>query len=655
VKNKTMSKETYRPDIDGLRAVAVLAVVTYHAFPVALPGGFSGVDIFFVISGYLISGILFKSLAQEKFSFSEFYARRIRRLFPALVLALFLTLAMGYYYLLSDEFEQLGKHVAASCVFIQNIVLLNESGYFDKAADFKPLLHLWSLAVEEQFYIFFPPLLILLWRKKWPITWILVAFLLTSFFANLVMSVKDSASDFFLTPYRGWELIAGAMLAWRHFSKGQEIRFGNFYSISGAICITLAMIWLDKGDPYPGWRAIFPVAGTILLIAADSQSIVNKWILSNPLAIWIGLISYPLYLFHWPLLSFLHILKGKNPDASSIWAAVVLSFALSVLTYYLVEKRVRYAKSRWTIPALIAAFLLSGILGLLLWQKKLTPRSSGLGFDEHVKASLDMKYFEGVKATRFSRSIWIHEVKKTGNQTLYIGDSHMQQCIPRIRELCKNGQTGDRGFVFFTLGGLAPIPGISGSFGVQPQPYDIFIPKMLELANQSNVDRIVIAANWCFYFNWGAKKHEINGFNLNTNEGLDAALSSFQGMIKSFLTTGKQVYVILNIATEDSFDPKLMIDRKLNGEISIKSRIYTVEGFRKIKGEMQITQGELMDRIKSLSEKAGAKVINPMDSLSRDGVCFRFFEGIPVYRDGDHLRASFVRDHANYLDETLVP
>ena len=234
-----MSKETYRPGIDGLRAVAVLAVVIYHAFPTALPGGFSGVDVFFVISGYLISGILFKSLAQEKFSFAEFYARRIRRLFPALVVALFLTLAIGYYYLLSDEFEQLGKHVAASCVFIQNIVLLKESGYFDTAADLKPLLHLWSLAVEEQFYIFFPPLLILLWKKKWPITWILAAFLLFSFFANLVISVKNNAADFFLTPYRCWELIAGAMLAWRHFSTGQKIRFENFCSISGVALIAL--------------------------------------------------------------------------------------------------------------------------------------------------------------------------------------------------------------------------------------------------------------------------------------------------------------------------------------------------------------------------------------------------------------------------------
>jgi hypothetical protein len=415
------------------------------------------------------------------------------------------------------------------------------------------------------------------------------------------------------------------------------------------------MIWLDKGDPYPGWRAIFPVAGTILLIAAGSRCIVNKWILSNPLSIWIGLISYPLYLFHWPLLSFLQILKGRHPDASSVLAIVFLSFALATLTYYLVEKRVRYAKSRWTIPVLIAAFMISGVLGILIWQKKLTPRSSALGFDEHVKASLDMKYFKGVKATCFSGAIWIHEFKKTGNQTLYIGDSHMQQCIPRIRELCENGQTGDRGFVFFTLGGLVPIPGIVGTYNAYEQPYDIFIPKMLELASQPDMDRIVIAANWCFYFNWGAKKHEINGFNLNTNDGLQAALESFKNMIKSLTGKGKMVYVVLSIPTDLSLDPKIMINRKLNGEIAVNSKVYSTKNFEEVIGDMQITQRELMDRIKKSAEKAGAKVINPMDYLSKDGVCFRFLEGIPIYRDGSHLRASFVRDHATYLDETINP
>jgi hypothetical protein len=266
-----------------------------------------------------------------------------------------------------------------------------------------------------------------------------------------------------------------------------------------------------------------------------------------------------------------------------------------------------------------------------------------------------MKYFKGVKATRFSGAIWIHEVKKTGNQTLFIGDSHMQQCIPRIIELTKNGKAGDRGFIFFTLGGILPIPNIVGRYNSQLQPYDIFIPKMLELANQPDVDRVVIAANWCYYFNWGAKKHEINGFKLNTNEGLQAALASFQGMLEAFVASGKQVYVILSIPTDASLDPKLMIARLLNGKISVNSEVYTIQKFREVTGEMYITQGQLIDQIKDVANKVGAKVIDPMDYLSKDGVCSRFFEGLPIYRDGGHLRAGFVRDHATYLDETIVP
>ena len=652
-----MSKETYRPDIDGLRAVAVLAVVIYHAFPKALPGGFVGVDIFFVISGYLISGILFKSLSNGTFSFAEFYSRRIRRLFPALVTMFFLTLFAGYYYLLSDEFEQFGKHVAASCVFIQNNTLLKESGYFDSAAELKPLLHLWSLAVEEQFYIFFPPLLILLWRKKWPITSILAAFLLISFFANLVMSAKDSASDFFLTPYRCWELMAGAMLAWRHFSKGQDTRFGNFYSIFGLLLITFSLIWLDKSNLYPGWRAIFPVTGTVLLIAAGPGPTINRWLLSNPISIWVGLISYPLYLFHWPALSFLRILKGEHPSSVSILLAVGLSFALAALTYYFVEKKIRYSKLLWTIPLLLTAFIVSGILGLLIWQKNINPRSSGLGFDEHIQAALDVKYFKGVDASLFYPGIWIQEGKNKGFKTLYIGDSHMQQCAPRIFYLFKNEKTGDRGFMFFTLGGLLPVPGVSVSFGAQPQPYDVFIPKMLELANRKDVDRIVIAARWILYFSWKSKELEINSLRLDTNEGFKLVMESFQNMIQTFVANGKQVFVILSMATDSSFDPKLMIDRKLNGHIAINPRVYTVKEFREWKKakEMKMTQGELMDNITYIAEQAGAKVIDPLPYFSKDGVCFRFINGKPIYRDASHLRASFVRDHATYLDDTILP
>jgi peptidoglycan/LPS O-acetylase OafA/YrhL len=268
-----MSALKYRSDIDGLRAVAVLGVVIYHAFPHALPGGFTGVDIFFVISGYLISGILYKGHNAGNFSpmsfFLEFYARRIRRLFPALITVLLLCLAYGWLILLPDEFRQLGKHVAAGTLFIQNLVFWQESGYFDTAANLKPLLHLWSLAVEEQFYIFFPLLLILLWRKPRLLVPAMGLLLVVTFILNIVMSVQNSVSDFFLTPYRAWEFLGGSLLAWWHYDKGHEEEvppYREALSWCGVVLLGLGMAFIHTGDPYPGWRALLPVAGTLLLM-----------------------------------------------------------------------------------------------------------------------------------------------------------------------------------------------------------------------------------------------------------------------------------------------------------------------------------------------------------------------------------------------------
>src|SRR3954470_7116910 len=158
---------TYRPDVDGLRAVAVVSVVLFHAFPAAAPGGFAGVDLFFVISGFLISGIILSDLGKGSFTIADFYRRRVRRIFPALILVLAACLAIGWRVLLPDEFRQLGKHIAAGAGFVSNLALWRESGYFDKAAETKPLLHLWSLGIEEQFYLFWPPLLVLAWKRKW--------------------------------------------------------------------------------------------------------------------------------------------------------------------------------------------------------------------------------------------------------------------------------------------------------------------------------------------------------------------------------------------------------------------------------------------------------------------------------------------------------
>jgi peptidoglycan/LPS O-acetylase OafA/YrhL len=207
------SHPKYRADIDGLRAIAVLGVVAFHAFPELLPGGFIGVDIFFVISGFLISTIIFENIEAKSFSFVDFYCRRIRRIFPALLLVIAASFAFAWFVLLPAEFKQLGKHILGGAGFFSNLLLWSESGYFDKSAEAKPLLHLWSLGIEEQFYIVWPLLLWAGWKLR--INWLALIFSITvlSFFLNLHMVYADAVATFYSPLTRFWELSVGAVLA----------------------------------------------------------------------------------------------------------------------------------------------------------------------------------------------------------------------------------------------------------------------------------------------------------------------------------------------------------------------------------------------------------------------------------------------------------
>lgn len=217
-----LSHPKYRPDVDGLRAIAVLAVVFFHAFPNVIKGGFIGVDVFFVISGYLISTIIFENLDRGSFSFSEFYARRIKRIFPALILVLVACFTFGWFVLLADEYKQLGKHIAAGAGFISNIVFWNEAGYFDNAAHTKPLLHLWSLGIEEQFYILWPLVLWFAWKRKFNLLTITILFAIASFALNVKGVKQDAVATFYSPQTRFWELLSGSLLAWTTLYKKDE-------------------------------------------------------------------------------------------------------------------------------------------------------------------------------------------------------------------------------------------------------------------------------------------------------------------------------------------------------------------------------------------------------------------------------------------------
>ena len=347
------TQASYRADIDGLRAIAVLSVLGFHAFPTVFKSGFIGVDIFFVISGFLISTIIFNGLASGSFSFLDFYGRRIKRIFPALLLVLVCSFVIGWFVLLPEELKQLGKHIAVGAGFGSNFVLLSESGYFDNLSDAKPLLHLWSLGIEEQFYLIWPLVLFFAWKMNKNFFAIIALIGAISFILNVSRIHQHAVSVFYEPQSRFWELLIGSALAYMmlhqsRFSSWLNVHGHtrrNFLSLSGVVLLTLAYFLLTKNKRFPGWWALLPTLGAALMIGAGSGAWLNRVLLSNRFLVWIGLISFPLYLWHWPLLSFARIMQNETPSFEVRAAALCLSVVLAWLTFVLVEKPIRHKRT----------------------------------------------------------------------------------------------------------------------------------------------------------------------------------------------------------------------------------------------------------------------------------------------------------------------
>src|ERR1700681_4649549 len=360
--------DRYRPDIDGLRAIAVMLVVNFYAFPEAMPGGFIGVDIFFVISGFLITGIIVRELDQQRFSLLGFYNRRIRRIFPALIVVLGATLVLGWLWMLPVAFAQLSADVFASAAFFSNIALLLQSGYFDIESAKKPLLHLWSLGIEEQFYLFWPLILMLAARLRLSLLATASVIGVASFVLNVALIGSNPVATFYLPFTRAWELLAGAALACSWSQISQTTAASNWRAGVGLALIAVAAAVLDTKSSFPGWWAILPVAGATLLLSAPAAWWCRTVLASRPL-VWIGLISYPLYLWHWPLLVFFAIIKFGPLTLPERELILLLSAVLAWLTYWQVESPFRFGRpSPLKLAGLCAGMVLIALAGGIVVQ-----------------------------------------------------------------------------------------------------------------------------------------------------------------------------------------------------------------------------------------------------------------------------------------------
>jgi peptidoglycan/LPS O-acetylase OafA/YrhL len=369
----------YRPDIDGIRAIAVMLVLHFHAFPEAIPGGYIGVDVFFVISGFLITGIIAREL-EKHFSLLSFYVRRIKRIFPALTVVLGAVLVLGWFSMLPADFARLGSDVFASAAFSANIALLLQSGYFDVESARKPLLHLWSLGIEEQFYLLWPLLLMLAVRFRLSILAVTFTLGIASFVLNLALIGVNPVATFYLPFTRAFELLAGAALARGWGSISQTGAASNRRAVVGLLLIAVPVCLLHSNSAFPGWWALLPVGGSALLLSAPAAWLCRVVLASKPM-VWIGLISYPLYLWHWPLLVFFAIIKFSPLTLLERELILLASVLLAWVTYRFIEQPVRTGKARRRKAyALCAGMVLVAVAGgVVVW---------GRGFDLRLPAEI---------------------------------------------------------------------------------------------------------------------------------------------------------------------------------------------------------------------------------------------------------------------------
>lgn len=358
----------------------------------------------------MITSHIFEKLDKGQFSFTDFFGRRIRRIFPALILVMACSLAFGWTVLWSEEFAQLGKHIASGAVFIVNFILVDESGYFDNAAETKPMLHLWSLAVEEQFYIVWPLVLWLAWKRKFNLLTITILVAVVSFYLNLRFVKSHPTETFFWLTGRFWELLSGSVLAWLllyksdllslfklcvdkflariiHSKEADGTTTSNLMSFFGLLLLAHGVILINESLSFPSKWALIPVLGAILIIASGSKAWLNRIFLMNPIAVWFGLISYPLYLWHWPILSFLQIVEGEIPHINARILAVLFSILLAWLTYIFIERPIRssvLSVKVWTKLFVMLAFV--GSIGLYVMYNDGVPQRGHVVKYEKVNA-----------------------------------------------------------------------------------------------------------------------------------------------------------------------------------------------------------------------------------------------------------------------------
>ena len=643
VNPQSFSRPKYRPDVDGMRALAILSVLFFHAFPNSLPGGFVGVDIFFVISGYLISSIIFRGLTLGTFSFFDFYARRVRRIFPAVTVVLLGSFVLGYIYLTPSSLEDLVEESPYAAFFLENWRLyVTTGGYWETATELKPFMHFWSLGVEEQYYIFYPLICFLLWKvsaKRFLLS------LLLMLGVSLILCLYDTYNNpvraFYSLHSRFWELLIGGVLAYvelqwpRYKEKFSLLGKDNLLSLVGLILIVLSILFFEEGKDFPGWRAIFPTLGSVLIIAAGSDAFLNKNVFSNKIAVFIGLISYPLYLWHWPFICIIrNNLAGEMPGGGLAVILIICSTVMAYLTYVLIERPMRSRKATWQMVICLIVVLALVSLGFKTALRKSENFEQAFlysGLDESIQKTMtDLPRSEkkdSICVESFGKGFSVCRATGKNPSILIFGDSHAQLMWNHLRDYQNSCSSlflvGLGGAVVFDQATIVDAGGHKRSDEME------LISRVWDVLRQKpEIETVVLRGYWLSHL-----RSELYSKKYPNLSGETLYWQLWEDTFKELHSLNKRVILVLdNISV--AFDPLVKFSKVERVTLLDKS----VENYQVLftnldKGELEI-RSRLIEEAKKWDN---VQIVDAWDALCDQKGCYLLKDKVPYYRDDDHL------------------
>lgn len=646
----------YRREIDGLRAVAVLPVILFHAGFQTLSGGFVGVDIFFVISGYLITSIILSEKQAGTFSLVSFYERRARRILPPLFLVMLACLPFAYFWLIPDSLEEFSRSLIYVPLFVSNIFFLNQSGYFDAAVELKPLLHTWSLAVEEQYYLFYPAILLLIWRlpKRWIVGFFLVTGLTSLGLAQFNFFSKSAS--FYILPTRFWELLIGVLVAlYLANVSHREVLFSklaNFVSFIGLALILYSVFFLTKDTPYPSFYTLMPTIGAAFIILfATPKTFVGR-LLSTRLLVGVGLISYSAYLWHQPLFAFARYRSFSEPTSLMFSGLSLTTLFLAYVSWKFVEKpfRDRALFSR----KLILAFALFGSFTFIALGYYVGEHEEG--FPSRFTVSQEVKdYLTGSNANIAIECAGTNDKVKEINLCLVgniadktpkaalFGDSHAEAILPAFDQI---GKKFGVSVAYMGVHSCPPLLDVYVLNGVYEASVCLALTQSQVdyVRNHKNIKKVILVSRWTIYTDGNDAGNNIVYLGLKKDDKLDKYESrktfeiSLKKTINAYKELGVEVYVIAQAPQQLFHVGQLyysMSGRNLND-------IQAVELIRRLSVPLA-KHHEFQSYTRNLFAAHAAagdiKLIDLDSPFCDNSSCMLGTPSRPYYRDHDHLTA----------------